>query len=216
MKKVTFYFVRHGTTRFNTLRRLQGRCDSPLLAEGIEDAKKASLALRDIPFTRAYCSPAGRARQTAEIIVERHNVQLVELKDLEEFDFGELEGQCLLDPKIAETVASHVKNNYDFSDLGGENWERIAKRIHRAYDGIAAEAYSGETVLTVSHGSYGEHLIAELFGISIDELRRAQGGGFPIPNGSIFEFTWTDGKWDLLCLPKKPQDFVLWKKEGRG
>ena len=109
-----------------------------------------------------------------------------------------------------------MKNNYDFSDLGGENWERIAKRIHRAYDGIAAEAYSGETVLTVSHGSYGEHLIAELFGISVDELRRAQGGGFPIPNGSIFEFTWTDGKWDLLCLPKKPQDFVLWKKEGRG
>lgn len=214
MKKVTFYYVRHGTTRFNTLRRLQGRCDSPLTELGIEDAQKASLALRKVPFTRAYCSPAGRARQTAEIIVERHNVTLQPLADLAEFDFGELEGQCLLEPEVSAAVERHVQNNYDFSDLGGENWAKIGARIHRAYDGIVEEAYDGETVLTVSHGSFGEHLIGELFGISISRLRQLQGGGFPLPNGSIFVFTWMDGEWKLLCLPKKPEDFMVWEKEN--
>ena len=38
MKKITFYYVRHGQTLFNILGRLQGWCDSPLTEKGIADA----------------------------------------------------------------------------------------------------------------------------------------------------------------------------------
>ncbi|MBO5555420.1 MAG: histidine phosphatase family protein, partial [Solobacterium sp.] len=57
---VTFYYVRHGQTMFNLRRRLQGTCDSPLTEKGISDARRAELALRKIPFDRAYCSSSER------------------------------------------------------------------------------------------------------------------------------------------------------------
>ncbi|MBQ1900751.1 MAG: histidine phosphatase family protein, partial [Erysipelotrichaceae bacterium] len=53
-KTVYFYYVRHGKTLFNKLGRMQGRCDSPLIEEGIEQAYAAKKALKDVPFSKAY------------------------------------------------------------------------------------------------------------------------------------------------------------------
>lgn len=56
MKKVTYYYVRHGQTVFNAEGRMQGWCDSPLTENGINDAYKAKEILKDVVFRYAYSS----------------------------------------------------------------------------------------------------------------------------------------------------------------
>ena len=47
--ELKFYFVRHGKTLFNLKGRMQGWCDSPLLDEGIQQAKNvASAPLKEL------------------------------------------------------------------------------------------------------------------------------------------------------------------------
>ena len=95
--KVTFYYVRHGETLFNDLRIMQGKCDSPLTVKGIEQAEETASVLRHVHFDHVFCSSSERAWDTAQMICRYHDNEPVCLKELKEFDFGELDGEPLLD-----------------------------------------------------------------------------------------------------------------------
>ena len=62
-KQLTFYFIRHGKTVWNTEGLMQGHGDSPLTEEGINGAKKTGVALNNIPFVAAYSSVLKRTMQ---------------------------------------------------------------------------------------------------------------------------------------------------------
>ena len=64
--------VRHGTSTYNVLRKVQGHCDESDLTEGgQQDAAKVGVALQGIRLDAAYSSPLKRATQTAQIILEQ-------------------------------------------------------------------------------------------------------------------------------------------------
>ena len=88
MKKVTFYYVRHGGTLFNVLNRMQGWCDSPLTDQGIREAEEAKELLKSVPFKAAYVSASERCRDTCAIIVEGRDIPVYERKGLKEVNFG--------------------------------------------------------------------------------------------------------------------------------
>lgn len=67
---VTFYFARHGETRFNVQNRVQGWCDSPLTSSGIYDAYRLGRSLADVEFVGACTSDAGRAQHTLSLALE--------------------------------------------------------------------------------------------------------------------------------------------------
>lgn len=206
---IRFYYVRHGQTLFNKERRIQGSCDSPLTEEGKETAEKASLALKDIPFDRAYSSTSERAVDTAEIILKRHNARLQTLKGLKEFDYGKLDGCTLNDPSIMKEVLARRNAGHDFSDLNGDSTKTISERIRKTFAGILAECHDGERVLIVSHGSYCLHTMNTLFGIDMMQFRREHSDRpFPVPNGGIMEFAYDDERWKLLSEPSEPEDFM--------
>jgi broad specificity phosphatase PhoE len=65
------YILRHGETMWNAENRMQGELNSPLTDKGLRDAARqgeilAGLDLRGFAF---FCSPQGRAFQTAGIAV---------------------------------------------------------------------------------------------------------------------------------------------------
>lgn len=69
---MAFYFVRHGKTRFNQQHKVQGWCDSPLIAEGVDVARAMGTQLAHVEFRAAYASDMGRTRQTlAELLDAR-------------------------------------------------------------------------------------------------------------------------------------------------
>ena len=51
------YIVRHGETKWNRERRLQGSTDVELNDKGIALAKSTGKALAEVPFRRAFSSP---------------------------------------------------------------------------------------------------------------------------------------------------------------
>ena len=54
------YFVRHGKTEWNKLKKMQGSADIPLNEEGIEQAYKTKELISNIEFDCAICSPLTR------------------------------------------------------------------------------------------------------------------------------------------------------------
>ena len=90
-----FYFIRHGQTTWNREKRVMGSSDIPLSGEGIKEAIKASLTLRNEPILTICHSPLLRAKSTASIIQENlPGTTLVEIPELTECNWGSKEGHA--------------------------------------------------------------------------------------------------------------------------
>lgn len=63
------YIVRHGQTKWNVQKRLQGASDTDLNENGIALAKVTGEALKEVPFSCCFTSPLKRARDTAELVL---------------------------------------------------------------------------------------------------------------------------------------------------
>ncbi|MDN6411890.1 MAG: histidine phosphatase family protein, partial [Yaniella sp.] len=92
-------FVRHGRTKWNKKRLLQGRTDNPLSAEGYFESTKAAQTLQRMGHWHAiYSSPLTRSVQTAQRAAEILGIARVHVVDnLIERDFGPAEGVHLGD-----------------------------------------------------------------------------------------------------------------------
>lgn len=86
------YVIRHGETKWNVERRLQGRSDVELNEYGIYLAKVTAEALKDVNFDVIYSSPLIRAYKTAEIIKGDRNINIITDDRLKEMSFGIYEG----------------------------------------------------------------------------------------------------------------------------
>lgn len=87
------YLIRHGETKWNKRRLLQGITDLPLNENGIYVAKLTAKGLRDVKFDAVYSSPLKRAYETAQLVTEgRYPIKTD--KRLEEISFGIYEGYC--------------------------------------------------------------------------------------------------------------------------
>lgn len=68
----TIWLLRHGQTEWNAQQRIQGQLESPLTPLGITQAQHQATLMRDILALDpdCYCSPLGRAQQTAKIALQ--------------------------------------------------------------------------------------------------------------------------------------------------
>jgi broad specificity phosphatase PhoE len=168
-------FVRHGESEANVLGRMQGQLDSPLSAQGREQAAVlgAWMAERSLSFDAAYCSPLRRARETAEIVCRSlgRPAPLLDA-ELQEVHSGTLQG---LDAgEIAERFPTFMQRDIttlgDFEEFGGESYAAVQARTERVIARLVArhknheEAASGDSqrVLVVAHGGIIFQLVKAL------------------------------------------------------
>jgi broad specificity phosphatase PhoE len=119
---------------------------------GIEQVRLAASAIRRQDWDLVLTSPLGRARQTAEILLEEVGFDsMVEEQLLIERSFGEAEG------------LSHEQWREKYSNLdeipGGESRTELAARSQLLLDSVARR-FAGKRVLAVSHGALIRTLIA--------------------------------------------------------
>ena len=205
--KTTFYFVRHGETLFNDLQIMQGKCDSPLTETGILQAEEISSALRHEHFDHVFCSSSERAYDTANIICRYHDNVPVGLKELKEFDFGELDGEPI--QVFKDRIQPHRMVD-DWTDVGGENVEMFKERADKAFERMLAACKDNDTVLIVSHGSFFTHLMKTHFA-NVDQQEyihrmNAQNRHF-VPNCSVSKFVYEDGVYTLIQEPMTPDEY---------
>ncbi|XP_060109927.1 fructose-2,6-bisphosphatase TIGAR [Heteronotia binoei] len=123
--------VRHGETRYNKEKILQGQgIDEPLSQMGFQQANAAGVFLSNVKFTHVYSSDLLRAKQTADSILRKsqfckesavkYDARLRERK------YGVAEGRPLSDLRTMAKAAGEQCPS--FTPPGGETLEEVKAR----------------------------------------------------------------------------------------
>jgi broad specificity phosphatase PhoE len=172
----TIVLVRHGETDWNLERRVQGHTDRPLNETGRAQAVALAELLATERFDAVYSSDLQRARDTAALIAERHELDVIETSGLREKNFGSWEG--LTDTEILARFPD--ARNGQWGDE--ENGDDLAVRVVAELERIAAEHSDGH-VLVVSHG-----------GPMRAALQHAGSAPPPIANCAVIRLTLPEGR----------------------
>ncbi len=158
------YIMRHGQTDWNVLRKLQGRTDIPLNAEGRRMAREAAVEYRDVHFDVCYCSPLRRARETAELVLAGRDVPVYTDERLLELGFGEYEGveNGYSDPSLPVSRLFHEPGAYVAAG-GAESLEELFARTGEFLkEVIEPELARGKDVLIMGHGAMNSGIICQI------------------------------------------------------
>ncbi|MBW6411479.1 histidine phosphatase family protein [Clostridium weizhouense] len=150
----TIFLTRHGETKWNTEKRLQGSKDSPLTDKGLNQARCLRDRVRDEKIDIIYSSPIKRALDTAKIIADPNNTPIVTCDELKEISFGDFEGTSVTElPKIGESnlLEELFIGNREVKGINGETILDVEKRVFKVLNDIL-EKEKGKTIMIVSHG----------------------------------------------------------------
>jgi alpha-ribazole phosphatase/probable phosphoglycerate mutase len=162
--------VRHAHT--GMAGRFCGQSDPPLDEIGREQLTELANKLERYPITRIFSSDLLRARQTAEPIARRLNLDVRVLSSLREIGFGRWEGMDWA--AIAKQDSVYAQRWADsFPALPapeGEEFEDFRRRIRDAMDVIADQTGEGCTVV-ITHGGVIRTFLRDALRMSTSEYR---------------------------------------------
>lgn len=146
------YVIRHGLTKLNKQKKVNGEVDEPLIPEGIEQAKEA-ISLLPKTIKHIYSSPMLRAKQTAEIIISKLKVPVSEVAELTEIRMGRsLAGKSWEEMKDGLNLKQrHRSAQFDYRPHGGESVQDVKKRLVIFFRKINGK-YQDFEVLIITHG----------------------------------------------------------------
>lgn len=124
-----------------------------LSKEGIEQAKKLALKLKNKKFDYIYCSNLERTRETAEEILKFHkNTPIKFVEELRELKIGEMQGKPYKDANDMLT-----KEYASFKPKGGESrlefLERVKKFLNKLY-----KKHKNQNILLITHGGVARRI----------------------------------------------------------
>jgi alpha-ribazole phosphatase len=169
------FLVRHGNTKLNNAKRFWGKTDVELSNEGIRQAEKLRDRLATQHLDIIYASTLSRARLTAEIIASRHKVDISALAELDEINFGWLEGLAFDEiktrhPEMVETLSKwSARPKFP----GGESLDELNDRVQKFLIRLKKHK-PGETILIVAHAGTLRLMICNLLGIGLEHWRHIQ------------------------------------------
>ncbi|MEF9478316.1 2,3-bisphosphoglycerate-dependent phosphoglycerate mutase [Chryseobacterium sp. RRHN12] len=181
------FLVRHGQSLWNLENRFTGWKDIDITEAGIEEAKKAGLALKGERIDIAFTSALIRAQHTLSIILNEignPNIPVVKDKALNERSYGNLEGLNKAETalKYGDEQVHIWRRSYDVVPPGGESLKDTYNRVIPYFESqIRPLLKQGENVLIVAHGNSLRALIMYLEHLSPEEiLEREIATGYPL------------------------------------
>ncbi len=165
--------VRHGSTESGSVLRYWGQSDVKLSAVGLKQAERLSDRLATERIDAIYTSYLRRAWATTEIITARHQIDIVNCTELNEVNFGKIEGLTFdevsrLYPEVAKLWVSQSLC-LEFPD--GENFDRFNSRVSKFLSRLDKHA-TEETVLIVAHAGPLRLLVCHLLGLELRHWRQ--------------------------------------------
>lgn len=159
------FLARHGQTRWNLVRRRQGRLDSPLTEAGVEQAHRHASLLRGREIDRIFVSPLGRAVSTARIVGDSLGLTIEVIEELAEIDHGEFSGLVdeQIDARFPGLRALRAADKYGWRFPGGESYADADVRAARALDRVSRQP--ARRSLLVAHEMIGRMLQRHLLGL---------------------------------------------------
>jgi len=160
--------MRHGETEWNAEKRYQGQMNPPLTEQGREKTLKQARHLESLRFSRVYCSPLGRTRETLELLSPQ--TEEIRFDDrLKECCLGVLEGRTHREvPEHHQKQQSNFWDNPAAFDLeGAESFADLEVRVRNLLEEL--KPLEGP-VLCVTHTVIIKMLIKVLEGRDLDRL----------------------------------------------
>lgn len=127
-------------------KKMQGFADIPLNERGLEQANEAKINLIDKTYDIVFCSPLIRAKQTATIVNEDKNIDIIYDKRLRERNYGEFEGTN----KSSFNYNDFWTYNKNIKYAKAENVQDFFKRIYNFLDELKLK-YQDKNVLIICH-----------------------------------------------------------------
>lgn len=154
MVKKVIYFVRHGETLFNKMKRIQGSSDIELSDIGREQARNVK-GLEGKIFDKVIHSGLKRSKETLEIIKRSNNLNnIIEESDLiKERSYGIFEGltETEIESKYASVYKEWIKNENTVVE-GSESIEGVIERFLKFCKIVREDNFS--SYLCVTHSGF--------------------------------------------------------------
>jgi probable phosphoglycerate mutase len=186
MKLKLLYVLRHGQTEWNVQRRMQGRLNSPLTAEGRTQADAHGKVLKQLGgVDKLWVSTAGRTKQTAELVNAHLQAPVEYSEDLVERDCGIWSGKTLseVEQEDGEGLSALRADPYGYRPGGGENLADLSARVAPVIQRIK----SIERAAIISHGVVTKALLEHFLQLSREEVVR-----ITHPNDLFFRLSFND------------------------
>ena len=191
------YLLRHGETDWNKEKKIQGCTDIPINEYGRELARKTREGLKDTFFDFCLCSPLGRARETASIVLQGRDVPMYLCEEVREMNFGEYEGL----PSLVEPMKT-IWHNFFYdteayvTPTKGESVAELLERAGAFLSYLASrEDYQDKRILVSTHGAAMTAMINQIKG----ETSVAKFWQMGVPkNCAVTTVEYKDGVWSIL------------------
>ncbi len=182
-----YLFIRHGESDINVYGILSDSTENNSLTErGIKQARRTGEQLKGVRFDGIVSSPVRRAYETAKIISEYVNLDVIRDDRLREVKLGKANGHNINEFMEELYPNSHITGKIR-EELEMEGWEHLISRIVSCMDD-----YNGKYIF-VSHSDPIRAAIA--YTLNMDE---GDTYGITVKNASITGID-TDKK-KLLCI----------------
>ncbi|SFC14848.1 probable phosphoglycerate mutase [Xylanibacter ruminicola] len=157
----TLYLVRHGETVDNANQIMQGQTQGELNENGVQQARAFSEQWKNKEIDIILASDLKRSIDTARIIAEPHQLEVLTTPLLRERDWGSFTGRFI-------------------PDLKGKVWpddiETLENLLSRAGEFIAyvKQTFPGKKVLAVGHGIINKAIQSYYYQKPMNEIQRMQ------------------------------------------
>lgn len=168
---LTLYITRHGETKWNTEKRMQGWSDSSLTENGVKNAILLGNRLKDIEFDAIHTSPSQRTIITANLIKGDRKIPLIPDDQLKEINMGIWEWETLADLKdnYPEQFDFFWNAPHQYKSINGEDFFEVKKRVSKALKMIQ-DKYSSGNILLVTHSVVIKVLLAIFKELPIEKI----------------------------------------------
>ncbi|MBI1998313.1 MAG: histidine phosphatase family protein [Deltaproteobacteria bacterium] len=165
--------VRHGATDWNLQGRCQGVTDRELSEVGVRQAEQLAALLRDESIEAVYSSALRRARQTAELISQPHNLSVMIEENIRELDHGALEGLTFNEIKqsYSEFLTRWRTEPAEIQVPGGERLIDVAERAWVGINRITGRHPTAESIVVVSHNFPILGIVCRVTGTHLNNYR---------------------------------------------
>lgn len=151
--------IRHGKSEWNKLGLWTGWTNVGLIDEGLEEARRAGEAIKDIQLDTVHVSTLKRTHETwreIERVIGGKNMLPKVADELKERSYGIHTGKNKWDVKkeLGEEHFQHLRRGWNVPIPEGETMKDVHDRAVPYYrDHILPELKAGKNVLIVGHGN---------------------------------------------------------------
>lgn len=172
MATTQLLLVRHGQTELGHKDAFCGAIEVPLTAAGRDEAERLAKRLSREHIDALYCSPQGRAGETARPIAATLGLRIQTREALREMNFGRWEGR--VHAEVAEEspqeMAAWDRGSWMVRFPGGETQQAVLARVVPCIVELLT-VHTGQTILIVSHRTTLRLLVGHVLNLSLPNSR---------------------------------------------